>query len=112
MARRLRGTCQPVGRPVGGRSVGILEGALRAAMESALRWARPQAPRCPSAHGGSRSPLSPALPAADGTHRTPEDMAEQILDYLEAHGYLHDPRLRSVLNGNGNGSLKHAARAG
>lgn len=49
---------------------------------------------------------------ADGTHRTPEDMAEQILDYLEAHGYLHDPRLRSVLNGNGNGSLKHAARAG
>lgn len=76
----------------------------------------PMAARAHRCHGGSRSPLSPALPAADGTHRTPEDMAEQILDYLEAHGYLHDPRLRSVLNGNGNGngngSLKHAARAG
>lgn len=30
---------------------------------------------------------------ASGVQRSPEEMAEQILDFLVAQGYLRDPRL-------------------
>lgn len=33
---------------------------------------------------------------ADGSQRSPEEMAEAILAYLDANGYLRDPRLQAV----------------
>lgn len=33
---------------------------------------------------------------ADGSHRSPDAMAEQVMSYLRSHGYLQDPRLHST----------------
>jgi hypothetical protein len=67
-----------------------------------------------AALGPATNPLLPA--AADCELRSPEDMAEIIMDYLTQHGYLRDPRLQNAaairaLNGQVNGKQSANGKA-